>query len=124
MNDSEALTLQAFLAALIKQQEPLSDEAQAQLEEIAQSLETRVMELHDLALSTTTLAESYQNARDQLISTAAERGLGLEFLPNRFDNTEENNNRDIDNILRIDFRRATRILSAPDSVQAARQAFN
>ncbi len=80
MKDAETLILQAFLASLYQQQSPLPQEFHIKLREIAQSLEARILELHDLAINTPTLANSYRQARQQLSSTAAERGMGIKHL--------------------------------------------
>ncbi len=139
LKDAEALTLKAFLAALSQQRSPISDKVKAKLGEIAQSLETRVMDLHDLAIATPTLETPYKNARLCLASTAAERSKGP--LPADDSEDDDNDNKETDNITRdsrsaieemkrvlatIDskFNQAARVLSAPDPVQAAQQEFN
>ena len=80
MKDAETLILKAFLVSLYQQQSPLPQDVLVQLKDIAQSLETRILELHDLAINTPTLADAYQNARLQLASTAAKRGMGIKNL--------------------------------------------
>lgn len=139
MKDADALILKAFLAALCQQPSPLSEEITIQLQDIAQSLEARILDLDDLARSTPVLAESYKQSRRWLASTAAERGMGLKFLP--ADAAGDDNNREIDNITRdtrsaieqtqqvfaaIDAKlsQAPQVLSAPNPVQAAKQTFN
>jgi hypothetical protein len=139
MKDAEALILKAFLAALCQQPSPLSEEITIQLRDIAQSLEARILDLDDLAKSTPVLAESYKQSRRWLTSTAAERGMGLKFLP--ADAVDDNNNQETDNITpdtrsaiektqevfaAIDAKlsQASQVLSAPNPVQAAKQTFN
>ena len=139
MKAADAVTLKAFLAALYQQRSPLSDNIKAQLGIIAQSLESRILDLHDLAISTYTLDIPYKKARLWLTSTAAERGMGLKFLP--ADDAEDNDSQETINITRdvrndieemervmavIDakYEQASKVLSAPDPVQAAQQEFN
>jgi hypothetical protein len=139
MKDADALILKAFLAALCQQPSPLSEEVTIQLRDIAQTLEARILDLDDLAKSTPVLAESYKQSRRWLASTAAERGMGLKFLP--ADAAGDDNNREIDNITRdtrsaieqtqqvfsaIDAKlsQAPQVLSASNPVQAAKQTFN
>jgi len=139
MKDADALILKAFLAALCQQPSPLSQEVTIQLRDIAQTLEARILDLDDLAKSTPVLAESYKQSRRWLASTAAERGMGLKFLP--ADAAGDDNNREIDNITRdtrsaieqtqqvfsaIDAKlsQAPQVLSASNPVQAAKQTFN
>jgi len=139
MKDLDKLTLTAFLAALCQQQSPLSDEVQAQLREIAQSLETQVMDLHNLAINTPDLKNSYNNARLCLNSLAAQNEIGLKNLP--AENHEDNDNEETSNTTR-DARddiegmkqvvaeienkseQASQVLAAPDPVKAARNWFN
>jgi hypothetical protein len=138
MKDADALTLKAFLAALCQQRSPLSEEIRLQLREISQSLETRIMDLHDLAIATPTLAAPYRDARRWLTSTAAERGMGLKFLPAY--EADDDDNRETDNITRdarsalektkqifaaieAEYEQAPQVLSDPNPVQAAIQRF-
>ncbi|HEY9603677.1 MAG TPA: hypothetical protein V6C85_18820 [Allocoleopsis sp.] len=97
MKDADTLILKAFLAALCQQPSPLPEEVTIQLRDIAQSWETRILDLHDLAISTPVLAEPYQQSRRWLSSTAAERGMGLKFLP---DDEPKPDNQEIGNISR------------------------
>lgn len=139
MKDADALILKAFLAALCQQQSPLPQEVTIQLQDIAQSLEARLLDLHDLAIRSPILAEPYKQSRRWLTSTAAERGMGLKFL--LADAVDDNNNQETDNITRdtqsaiektqqvfaaIDAKlsQASQVLSAPNPVQAAKQTFN
>jgi hypothetical protein len=139
MKDADALILKAFLAALCQQSSPLSEEVTIQLQDIAQSLEVRVSDLHDLANSTPVLTESYKQSRRWLTSTAAERGMGLKFLP--ADATDDDDEGETDNITRdtrsaiektkqvfaaieAKFEQAPQVLSNPNPVQAAKQTFN
>ncbi|NEO30712.1 MAG: hypothetical protein F6K36_09820 [Symploca sp. SIO3C6] len=138
MKDTEALILKAFLAALYQQRSPLSDNIKEQLSKIAQSLESQILDLHYLAINTTTLATPYKNARLLFTSTAAERGMGKKFLP--ADDTDDYDSQETPNITRdvgndieemerfmaaIDdkYEQASEIISASDPVQAAQQKF-
>lgn len=138
MKDAEALTLKAFLAALYQQQTPLCEDVKLQLREIAQSLETRTLDLHQLAISTPTLKEPYKDARRWLTSTAAERGMGLKFLPG--DEADDHDNQETPNITRdvqsqiekttelfkaieAKLEQASQVLSASEPVKAAKQTF-
>lgn len=139
MRDADTLILKAFLAALYQQHSPLSEEVTIQLQEITQSLETRILDLHDLAINSPALAEPYRDARRWLTSTAAERGMGLKFLPT--DAVDDDDNRETPNISRnvqsaieqtkqvfaaieAKLPQASQVLSAPNPVQAAKQTFN
>ena len=139
MKDADALILKAFLAALCQQPSPLSQAVTMQLQDIAPSLETRILDLHDLAMNSPVLAQPYQEARRWLTSTAAERGMGLKFLP--ADAADDDNNRETDNITRdtrsaieqtkqvfaaieAKLDQAAQVIGAPNPVQAAQQTFN
>jgi hypothetical protein len=139
MRDADALILKAFLAALCQQRSPLSQEVTIQLRDIAQSLKSRILDLHDLAINTPVLTEPYRDARRWLTSTAAERGMGLKFLP--ADATDDDDEGETDNIIRdtrsaiektkqvfaaieAKFEQAPQVLSNPNPVQAAKQTFN
>jgi hypothetical protein len=135
MKDSEITILKAFLYALSQQSNSLAVEITNQLTEISQSLETRVAELHLLATNNPSLKKHYENARLSLTSTAAQRGMGLNFLPA---NESENETKEIDNITRdvrndiknmeeilatIDsnLNQSSQILSASDPIQAIKK---
>lgn len=98
MKDADVLILKAFLAALCQQRSPLSDTLKEQLADIAQSLETRIGELNDVAIANPPLKIPYKNARLWLTSTAAERQKGLKFLP--LDNADDDNNQETSNSTR------------------------
>jgi len=98
MKDADVLTLKAFLAALCQQRSPLSDTIKEKLADIAQSLETRIGELHDLAISIPALKIPYESARLWLTDTAAKEKIGLKFLP--ADNADDDNNRETPNLTR------------------------
>lgn len=98
IKDADVLILKAFLAALCQQRSPLSDTIKIKLADIAQSLETRIGELHDLAISIPALKIPYESARLLLTDTAAKEKIGLKFLP--ADNAEDDNNRETPNITR------------------------
>ena len=138
MKDAETLILKAFFAALYQQRAPLSEAINNQLREIAQSWETRILDLHDLAVNSPALVEFYKDARRCLTSAAAERGMGLNLLP--ADEIYDDDNFETPNISR-DTRPAIektkqlfaaieakldstpQVLSAPNPVQAAKQMF-
>ncbi|NEP58389.1 MAG: hypothetical protein F6K31_15455 [Symploca sp. SIO2G7] len=139
MKDSDKLILKAFLAALCQQRSPLPEQVQAQLGEIAQSLETKVKELDNLAISTPSLKDAYENACIWLTSTTAERSKTLKFVP--ADNHEDDDNEETSNITRDTrdsteemkqivaeiekkLEQAPQVLAAPNPVQAARNLFN
>lgn len=138
MKDADTLTLKAFLAALYQQRAPLSEATNRQLRTIAPSWETCILDLHDLAVNTPALAEPYKDARRWLNSSAAERGMGLKFLP--ADETGDDKNRETPNITRdarsalekteqvfaaieAKLEQTSQVLSAPNPVQAAKQTF-
>ena len=60
MNNLEALTLEAFLAALAKQSDPLPDEIQRRLQTIGNNLEQNIEELDVLAESYPPLEAAYE----------------------------------------------------------------
>ncbi|NEO99601.1 MAG: hypothetical protein F6K58_13165 [Symploca sp. SIO2E9] len=139
MKDSQALILKAFLAALYQQRSPLSDNIKEQLSKIAQSLESHILDLHDLAINTSTLATPYKNARLWFTSSASERGMGKKFLP--ADDTDDDDSQETPNIttdvsneieetarvmaaIDAKYEQASKVLSASDPVQAAKQEFN
>lgn len=138
MKDAEILILKAFLAALYQQQSPLSDNIKKQLAIIAQSLESRISDLDDLAINTPTLATPYENAHQDFTSIAAEQSMGKKHLP--ADDTDDDDSQETPNITRdisneieerqriiaaIDakYEQAPQILSASDPVEAAKQEF-
>ena len=139
MKDLEKLILKAFLTALSQQRSPLPDTVQVKLGEIAQSLDTKVIELKNLATNTPRLTNYYENTYLWLTSTAAERVAGLKFLP--ADNHEDDDSGEIYNTTRDTrdsieemkqivaeiedkFEQAPQVLAAPNPVQAARNLFN
>ncbi|WP_346293730.1 hypothetical protein [Sphaerothrix gracilis] len=81
MKDAEAQILKAFLYALWRQTEALPETVLHQMQAISDSLDTRVVELHDLATAVPVLELPYKTAYRWLTASAAERGLGLDFLP-------------------------------------------
>lgn len=140
MTDAEYIIVKAFLAALslMPEQSSLSAEGEVTVRSIAQSLDDRVIELHNLAIQSPALASTYQDARLYLVATAAERGMGINSLPDEVmdsDGLYESNNltrdtktdiskmkqviQNIENELDID--KASKILSAPNLVQTAQQ---
>lgn len=96
MKDGEVLIIKAFLAALYQQSSLLPEKIQIQLQKIAQSLETQVMNLDEIALNTPTLKVPYENAFLWLTSSAAERLKGLDYLP--ADDTEDESSAELTNI--------------------------
>ncbi|MGB3615338.1 MAG: hypothetical protein WBA10_16210, partial [Elainellaceae cyanobacterium] len=136
MKDSDILVLRSFFYALAQQQAALPDTVNAQMNQIAQSLDTRVSELNALARSTPTLAAPYKSALRWLVNHAAERGMGLDALPDKYDETDnveqENLARNLDThfndmkqafeIIDQKLDNPAQVLTAPDPVQAIRQA--
>lgn len=138
MKDTEVIIVQAFMAALCQQRKPLSHDIQVQLAEIGQSLETRVSKLVTLAKKTPALTNLYYNAFDLLTEQAAQRGMGMDFLPGDatgekvgigMDNITPDVSKDIKDInqllaaIEARFDRRSEVLRAPDSVQAAQEIF-
>ncbi|MGF1537771.1 MAG: hypothetical protein ACFB4J_15005 [Elainellaceae cyanobacterium] len=136
MKHAELLILRSFFYALAQQQAALSDVIKAQINQIGQSLDARVSELDALAKSTPSLAVPYKDARKWLVNYAAERGMGLDFMADEDDETDdveqENLARDLDPHLE-EMKRAfevidkkldnpAQVLTASDPVQAVRQA--
>jgi hypothetical protein len=137
MKDSEQQILNAFLFALAQQGEPLANAIQSQIHEISQFLDQRVTDLDDLAIATPSLAKPYQQAYRLLNEGASQRSKGVP--PAEEDEGENSGERD--NVMLGDIQpklleaqkllnaiqqkpdQAQRILSAEDSVQQARQAF-
>lgn len=116
MKDAEIIIIKAFLFALSQQQNSLDEDIVLELQAVASSLENRVMDLHTLALNNQNLRSPYENARLCLISTAAERGIGIDVLPAE-DNGEEKS-REIENISRDtqkDTAKMEKVLAAIDS---------
>lgn len=107
MKDTEWLTYEAFLQAL-DQSAPLPLQVLEAIEQIADSLKTRMIELDALARRTPELVSAYLAARLALAQPAAERSLGPEPAT---DDEEGKHNREITN--------ATRRLK--DSTQKNRQ---
>lgn len=105
---AESLTYEAFLQALDQQSAPLPLEVLEAIEQIADSLKTRMIELDALARRTPELVSAYLAARLALAQPAAERSLGPEPAT---DDEEGKHNREITN--------ATRRLK--DSTQKNRQ---
>ena len=140
MKDSESLILYSFLFALSQQRHPLPATVMNKMQDIAQSLETRVIELYDLAIATPQLTASYKNAYRWLTATAAERGMGLAFMPAPDDETDDkeqsNLSADVGSYVqemqtvlaaieqRLDTQKAVQILSAPNPPNAAQREFN
>lgn len=138
MKDTEKLTLEAFLFALSQQESRLPDEATNSLPEIARALDSRAMELHDLVQKTPALQKPYQKARRWLVANAAERGMGLDFLPalddgGASDRETSNITRDVRgeiekmekilDVIAAKLDRAPSVLAAANPVQAAQQTF-
>ena len=63
MNSLDAITLKAFLTALMRLDNSLSDELQNQLNESADMFPTNVSKLHELAKSYSPLEQEYMEAR-------------------------------------------------------------
>jgi len=138
MKDAEAQILKAFLYALWQQTEALPESVLQKVQAIAASLETRVVELNDLAVANPALEFPYRAAYRWLTANAAERGLGLDFPPAKPDESVaigENPNivRDVrshleemqDVLTLIDQKlgQAPRILTSPNPNDTAQQEF-
>lgn len=137
MKDAEQQILHAFLFALIQQDTPLSAAVHVKLHEIARSLDQRVADLDDLAISTPSLEMPYQQAYRLLNEGASQRSKGV--LPAEKDEGE--NTRERDNVIQSDIQpklleaeklldaiqgksdQAFRVLCAEDPVQQAKQTF-
>lgn len=89
LSDSDAIIVQAFLFALHQHAGPLPPAALQTLQDIAPSLETRVMELQQLAQSMPTLATPYDHAYMTLLNPAARRSKGLDEPPAPEPNPDE-----------------------------------
>ena len=87
MKDVEKTTLRAFCLALYQQQpgQPLPTHVLTTLQEVAQDLSNRIIDLDQLAKNTPALAEPYGQARQWLTRQAAERGMGCDFLADEAD---------------------------------------
>lgn len=84
MKDVELLILKSFAYAAMRQN-ALPDIIQQRIQAIASSFDTRVAELDALARSSPLLAKDYRWAYSYLTGSAAERGLGADFLPADYD---------------------------------------
>ena len=118
MKDTHKIVIQAFLIALYQQEESLSDQTQQQINYIAQSLETSIPELDNLATSDSTLSRAYGQAYAQLSSDAGERRMGVEAIP-KYD-PKDDIYYDTDNMSR-DTSKVQQILSSRNSVKAMKQ---
>jgi len=138
MKDAEAQILKAFLYALAQQTEALPESVLQQMQAISDSLDTRVVELNDLAVAVPALEFPYKTAYRWLTANAAERGMGLDFLPAKPDastTTGESPNivRDVrphleemQNVLALidqKLDQAPRILKSPNPSKTAQQEF-
>ena len=84
MKDVELLVLKSFVYAVMRQK-TLPETIQEKIRLIAASLDTRVDELGDLAESSPLLAPAFNQAYSYLTSSAAERGMGIDFPPADYD---------------------------------------
>lgn len=84
MKDVELLILKSFAYAVM-QQRALPDAIRQQIKLIAASFNTRVAELDALARSSSLLASDYRWAYSALTNSAAERGMGIDFVPADYD---------------------------------------
>lgn len=138
MKDAEAQILKAFLYAVWQQTEALPESVLQKMQAIAASLDTRVVELNDLAVAVPALEFPYRTAYRWLTANAAERGMGLDFLPAKPSGsvaTGENPNivRDVrshleemQNVLALvdqKLDQAPRILKSPNPSNTAKQEF-
>ena len=82
MDDQQAVTLKAFLAALANQSAPLPDEIQKRLNKIDTNNDQYITDLDELARQEDlTLKEPYLTAR-KLLDSPQVRNKGLDFTPN------------------------------------------
>ncbi|MGB7486824.1 MAG: hypothetical protein WA901_11580 [Phormidesmis sp.] len=86
MKDVELLVLKSFVYAVMRQK-TLPDPLWEKIRSIAESLDTRVDELGDLAEASPLLAPDFDYAYSALTSSAAERGMGLSSVPPDHDDT-------------------------------------
>ncbi|MBP0019596.1 MAG: hypothetical protein J7647_18845 [Cyanobacteria bacterium SBLK] len=77
MTPADILILEAFLFALSQQTRELPREIETKINEIARSLETRMTDLHNLAIATPTLEQPYRQGRKKLVAIATERTKGI-----------------------------------------------
>ncbi len=133
MKDSQFIILTSFITALKLHQEPLPKDSITQLNEIANNLENKVIELDAIAKTIPTLNLLYNSAFQSLISPSAHRKMGQEFYPSDEEDEEDTT---IDNITRdirpevkrieaiLDSIKASKILSSDNPPETARQLLN
>lgn len=107
LNPQQEKTLTAFITALGQQDNALPEGLQKQLHAIAQSLETRIVELPAIAASLPSLNQAYQTAMSEAQTDAPSTTL-----------VSNTNQSDSDKL----FDRAVNILTADDPVQAAQRS--
>ena len=89
MNPADILILEAFLFAVSQQPQELPSNIEIKINEIARSLETRIMDLHYLAIATPTLEQSYREGQKQLIAISSERTKGPPNYNPQYNRTNE-----------------------------------
>lgn len=143
MDDQQAVTLKAFLAALANQSAPLAADLQKRLNKIETNHDQYITELDEIARQNLDLKEPYKAAR-KLLDPSQERNKGLDFTPNpsaerqnpesgAIDNTSQLHistplevflqkieETDDENLSKI----TTSVLGSPNSVKAASLIFN
>ncbi|HAC65253.1 MAG TPA: hypothetical protein DCF68_17435 [Cyanothece sp. UBA12306] len=131
MKDSQLIILTSFITALKLHQETLPQETIKQLKEIANNLESKVIELDAIAKTTPTLNDLYNNSFQTLLSRAAQRKMGQNFYPSdeEEDTTINNITEDIrPEVARIaamlDEIKASQILASDNPPETARQLLN
>ncbi|WP_323220857.1 hypothetical protein [Spirulina sp. 06S082] len=80
IDDSDALIVKAFLAAL-SQQDTIPEGLPNDLRKIAQNLSQNLEKLYTIATKIPEFATEYHRAYDLLNTASAERGMGLDFTP-------------------------------------------
>jgi len=81
IQDQEAVTLKAFLAALATQSTPLAAEIQTKLNQYSANHDQHITDLDAIARQNPDLREPYLTAR-KLLDAFPERNRGLDFTPN------------------------------------------
>lgn len=100
MQDQQAVTLKAFLAALANQSAPLPDDIQKRLNKIDTNHDQYITDLDEFARQDLDLSEPYLTARKWLDSPQ-ERNKGLDFTPNASAEKQNPESGAIDNISQL-----------------------
>ncbi|WP_017302802.1 hypothetical protein [Spirulina subsalsa] len=115
LSDNQVDLLKSFLVALSQQKECSLDLAR-QLREIAQNLVLNIERLDGVAQQNSELQSYYKQAYSILDQKAAERGVGLDFVPNFSGETAPNT--EVDNTVPDSRQRPTikQVLNTIDSL--------